>query len=96
MKEESEYMLLKIMTEILKEMKAINKNLETINETIEDVGFIDFQVQVRGVVADGGLPAQPDHPDALSEFCLETGNDFTGIGGGVVEAVFVVHVQHEN
>ncbi len=43
MKEESEYMLLKIMTEILKEMKAINKNLETINETIEDVGFIDFE-----------------------------------------------------
>jgi len=42
MKEESEYMLLKIMTEILKEMKAMNKNLEMINETIEDVGFIDF------------------------------------------------------
>lgn len=42
MKEETEYMLLKIMTEILKEMKAINKNLETINETVEDVGFIDL------------------------------------------------------
>ena len=42
MKEETEYMLLKLMTEILKEMKAINKNLEMINETIEDVGFIDF------------------------------------------------------
>lgn len=42
MKEETEYMLLKFMTEILKEMKAINKNLEAINETIEDVGFIDF------------------------------------------------------
>ena len=43
MKEETEYMLLKLLTEILKEMKAINKNLETINETIEDVGFIDFE-----------------------------------------------------
>ena len=42
MKEETEYMLLKLMTEILKEMKAMNKNLEMINETIEDVGFIDF------------------------------------------------------
>ena len=42
MKEETEYMLLKLMTEILKEIIAINKYLEMINETIEDVGFIDF------------------------------------------------------
>lgn len=42
MKEETEYMILKLMTEILKEFKTLNKNLEMINETIEDVGFIDF------------------------------------------------------
>ncbi len=42
MKEETEYMMLKLLTEILKEFKALNKNLEMINETIEDVGFIDF------------------------------------------------------
>jgi len=42
MKEETEYMLLKLMTEILKEIKTLNKNLEMINETIEDVGFIDL------------------------------------------------------
>jgi len=35
-------MILKLMTEILKEFKTLNKNLEMINETIEDVGFIDF------------------------------------------------------
>jgi hypothetical protein len=52
MKEESEYMLLKIMTEILKEMKALNKNLETINETIEDVGFIDFEDDEEGEIPD--------------------------------------------
>ncbi|NMC59605.1 MAG: hypothetical protein GYA51_09530 [Candidatus Methanofastidiosa archaeon] len=42
MKEETEYMILKLLTEILKEIKTLNKNLEMINETIEDVGFIDL------------------------------------------------------
>ena len=60
------------------------------------VGHGDLQVEIRVGAADGGPGAQADHAHPAGELGLQPGHAQAGIGGGVVVAVLVVHVEDQH
>jgi len=61
-----------------------------------DVPFGNFQVEIGLLPADGTAPAQSHHAHPAGKLGFQANHGFMRIGGGVVEAVFVVHVKHQH
>ncbi len=61
-----------------------------------DIAGGDLQVEVRLLAADGGARSQAHHADLRLEFGLQAGDGLLGVGGHVIEAVLVVHIQHQD
>ena len=76
--------------------RRFNSRLKQFNIFRVDVGFVDLQVQIRCLVADGGCAPQPDHAHFALELGLQPDHGHAGVGGGVVKAVLVVHIKHQH